>query len=189
MAKKKNKQNLTGLIINVVIIALAVLTVCTLFMPFVKGIALVASEEMASVSATGSDVITAAFNGEISKDFTDGANMLIGMKTADENSFVAVVMIWAYMLTVLVSVATLVFAILNILGMKFKLVNTVLGAALVVLAIVTFIFALVSANKHTELAVAFEKETGTKIKAVIGAYLMFAALVAGGAQVYKAKMK
>ena len=192
MAKKSSKKNdMTGLIINIVVIALAVLTVCTLFMPFLKNVNLLAGKEveLGTFSATGSDVFTAAFRGEMSTELSEGANVLIAMTTAAENSFVAVVMIWGYVLTVLVSVATLVFAVLNILGMKFRLINTILGIALVVLALVTFIFALVAASKHSSFTVIAEKETGVKLKAVIGAFMMFAALIAGGAEVYKAKMK
>jgi len=184
---KKSKQNMTGLIFNIVIIALAVLTVCTLFMPILKASGSVLKD--LSVSATGSDVFTAAFNGEASVDFTDGANMLIGMKNADENSFVAIVMIWGYIATVFVALATAVFAVLNILGMKFKLVNTILGSALVVLAIVTFIFALITASKNTNVTEIAGAEVGTRTRAMVTAYFMFAGLIAGGLQVYKAKQK
>ena len=186
MAKKKN---MTGLIFNVVIIALAVLTVCTLFMPILKATALLADVEMASVSATGADVFSGAFASEASKELSDGANMIYGLRTADENAFVAVVMIWTYMLTVLVSIATIVFAVLNVLGMKFKMVNTVLGVALAVLALLAFIFALVTAAKHTAIETAFDKDTGTRIRAMVTAYMMFAPLIAGGLQAYKARQK
>ena len=188
-AKKKQKKDLTGLIVNVVVIALAVLTVCTLFMPIFKGVALLGGKELSTVSAKGFDAFTAAFNSETASELSDGANMLIGLKTAEEGAFVSVMMIWTYMLTVVVSVASLVFAVLNVLGMKFKLVNTVLGIALVVLAILAFVFTLVSASKHTAIEVLLDKETGTKFLAAVGAYFMLAPLVAGAAEVYKARTK
>lgn len=187
MAKKKN---MTSLILNVVIIALAVLTVCTLFMPILKTSLLTLGKELGSVSATGADVFAGAFASEASLELSDGANMIYGLRTADEHAFSAVVMIWGYMLTVMVAIATLVFAVLNILGMKFKLVNTILGGALVVLSIVTFIFALIVASKNTAISETIaDKETGRKVRAMITAYLMFASLIAGGLQVYKARQK
>lgn len=186
MAKKKN---MTGLIFNVVIIALAVLTVCTLFMPILKTSVLTLGKELGSVSATGADVFTGAFASEASTELSDGANMIYGLRTGDENTFVAVVMIWSYMLTVMVALGTLVFAVLGMLGMKFRLVNTILGGALVVLALVTFIFALIVASKNTAIETLGDKESGVKVRAMITAYMMFAGLVAGGLQVYKARQK
>lgn len=188
MAKKK-KSNVS-LIMNIVIIALAVLTVCTLFMPILKTSVLTLGKELGSVSATGADVFTGAFASEASTELSDGANMIYGLRTGDENTFVAVVMIWSYMLTVMVALGTLVFAVLNILGMKFRLVNTVLGGALVVLALVAFIFTLVVAAKNTSLTeVVADKPTGSKLSAMVAAYFMFAGLIAGGLQVYKARQK
>lgn len=188
---KKSKQNMTNLIINILIIALAVLTVVTLFMPFLKSSLFTSGmvDASASVSATGSDIFTAAFNGEVSRDFSDGANRLIGMKTAEENSFVAIVMIWSYIATVFVALATLVFGVLNILGMKFRLVNTILGTALIVLALVTFIFTLITAAKNTEISEVLGQEIGTRTSAMVSAYMMFAGILAGGLQVYRAKQK
>ena len=187
MAKKK-KSNV-GLIMNIVIIALAVLTVCTLFMPILKTSVLTLGKELGSVSATGADVFTGAFASEASTELSDGANMIYGLRTGDENTFVAVVMIWSYILTVLVALGTLVFAVLGMLGMKFRLVNTVLGGALVVLALVAFIFTLVVASKNTAIETLADKESGVKVRAMITAYMMFAGLIAGGLQVYKARQK
>ena len=187
MAKKK-KSNVS-LIMNIVIIALAVLTVCTLFMPILKTSVLTLGKELGSVSATGADVFTGAFASEASTELSDGANMIYGLRTGDENTFVAVVMIWSYILTVLVALGTLVFAVLGMLGMKFRLVNTVLGAALVVLALVAFIFTLVVASKNTAIETLADKESGVKVRAMITAYMMFAGLIAGGLQVYKARQK
>ena len=182
MAKKKSQM---GMILNIALIVLSVLTICTLFMPIIKSATVVTD---IAETATGADVFSAAFAKEASSEMTGGANLLYGMRTADENSFVAVVMMWAYMLTVLVSVATLVFAVLGLLGMRFKLVNTILGAALVVLALVTFIFALIVASKNTSITEVLGKETGVRTSAMITAYLMFASMIAGGLQVYKTRV-
>lgn len=185
MAKKKSSA---GLIFNVVIIALAVLTVCTLFMPILKTSVLTLGKELGSVSANGVDVFSGAFASE-AKGLSDGAAMIYGLRTADENTFIAVVMIWGYIATVITSLATLVFAVLNILGLKFKLINTILGIALVVLAIVTFIFTLLVASKNTVIETLAGKESGVKVRAMISAYIMFAGLIAGGLEVYKARQK
>ena len=186
MAKKKSKS---GLILNIVIIALAVLTVCTLFMPILKTSLLTLGAEMGTVSATGADVFAGAFASEASLEMSEGTALIYGLRTGDENTFVAVVMIWSYILTVLVALGTLVFAVLGMLGMKFRLVNTVLGCALVVLALVAFIFTLVVASKNTAIETLADKESGVKVRAMITAYMMFAGLIAGGLQVYKARQK
>ena len=186
MAKaKKNSQK--GLIVSVVVLALAVLTVCTLFMPLIKTAVIALGKETVAISAKGWDCITAAFNSEASLDFSEGANYLIGLKAAEEGGFIATMMIWTYLLTVVVAAATAVFAVLGLLGMRFKLVNTVLGAALVVLAILAFVFVLVCASKNTALTEALGKESGEKTSALIAAFLMFAGVVAGGLQAYKAR--
>ncbi len=184
MAKKKNNA---GLIFNIVIIALAVLVVCTLFMPVLNVTSLIASKEATTTAVTGMDVFTGAFAAEASMDLSNGANMIYGLRTADENTFTAIVMIWSYMLTVGVSVATLVFAVLNLLGMRFKLVNTILGAALVVLGIVAFIFTLVVASQNTSITEVAGYETGVRVVGAIAAYCMFAGVAAGALQLYNAK--
>lgn len=187
-SKSKKKSNM-GLILNVIIIALAVLTVCTLFMPVLNRAWLTANEEIASVTIKGADVFSGTFASETAKDLSDGAKIMYGLRIAEENSFAVFVMSWGYIITVIASVATLVFAVLNVLGMKFKLVNTVLGAALVVLAIVTFIFALVVASKSTDLVTVAGYSSGAKFTAAIASYFMFATVIAGGLEVYKARQK
>ena len=178
----KSKKNQKGLIINIIIIALAVLTVCTLFFNVFKVTGTLLGKETVE-TIKGTDVFTVAFAGETPEG---NASMLYALKTAEETAFVTKVFCWSYMLTVLVSLGTLVFAILNILGMKFKLINTILGIALVVLAIVAFIFAIVVAGKFAldVLGLGLAKTEGA---IAFGSILMFAALIAGGAQVYKAR--
>ncbi|MBQ7351544.1 MAG: hypothetical protein IJW59_01570 [Clostridia bacterium] len=184
MAKSK-KNNQMGLILNIIIIALAVLTVCTLFMPIFKSTT-VATD--IATSATGADGIKAMFAGDW--DAVEGGSALLyGFKVAEDTAFVTNVALWGYFLTVLVSVATLVFAVLNVLGMKFKLVNTVLGIALVILALVTFIFAIVVASKNTAIKDSFLGDVGVKCVIHIGMYFLIATMACGGLQVFQAKRK
>ncbi len=186
MAKKRSKKNTMSLIVNIVIIALAVLTICTLFMPVFKK--WIVPGGVQTWQANGADVFTAAFAGEASIDMSAGAFALYGLKAAEDTAFVATVGYWAYMLLVLVSAAVVVFAILNILGLRFKLVNTILGSALVVLAIVTFIFALICAGKLTAVTTTVAGKTGLKCAAKIGMYFAcLGGLVCGGATVYQTR--
>ena len=113
------------------------------------------------------------------------ASYLYSLKIAEDTSFVTNTFCWAYMLTVLVSVASLVFAILGLLGMRFKLVNLILGIALVVLAVVTFIFAIVVAGKFDTDVLGLAGTTG---KIAFGSVCIICALVAGSAQVYKTRV-
>ena len=190
MAKSKSKQkSKTGLVFNIIIIALAVLTVCTLFMPVLNRAWLTANEEISSVAIKGADIFSGTFASDTTKGLSDGAKIMYGLRIAEENSFMVFVMSWGYIFTVISSIVTLVFAVLNILGMRFKLANTVLGIALVVLAIVTFIFAFVVASKSTDLVTVAGYSTGTKFTAAIASYFMFATVIAGGLEVYKARQK
>lgn len=183
MAKKK-QNNQMALILNVVVIVLAILTVVTLFMPIFKRATILGDTETLAVSAKGLDCFTAAFNGEVNlADFTDGANMLIGLRVAEEGAFIADVMIWGYILTVIVAVATLVFAVLGLLGMKFNMITKVLGGALVVLALVTLVFGLIAAGKNTELTEVLGKKNGPKATLMVAGWLMIASIVAGGTAV------
>ena len=183
MAKRKSKkQNTTRLVVSIIVIALAVLTICTLFMPVFKAFTVATKADL--WVAKGTDVFSAAFAGELSSDMT----ALYGLKAAEDTAFVATVGYWAYMLTVFVSAGVLVFAVLDLLGLRFKLVNMILGIALAVLALVTFIFALIIASKLTSVTTVLGSEVGTRTIARVGMYLgCIGALLAGGATVYQAK--
>lgn len=182
MAKKNSKKMDTmALVLTVVILALAVLTVCTLFMPVFKQWG--TATKIETWTANGADVFKAAFAGELSTDMTAGTAALYGLKAAEDTAFVATVGYWLYMLMVLVSVAVIVFAVLSMIGLRFKLVNTILGGCLAVLAILTFIFALVIAGKFSS-----DGKVGFTCAAQIGTYLgCIGALICGGATVYKAR--
>lgn len=194
MAKSKKKKSGVDmkLIMNIIIIALAILTVCTLFMPIFKSIGYLVGKQVGDATvANGADAFSAAFAGEWSSDMSAGTSMLYGYKAAEDTAFITTVALWGYMLTVIVSVASLVFAVLNILGLKFKLINTILGVALIALAVLTFILAIVAASQNTtiETGAWSGEESGNKVKIAIGMYMLIATLIAGGAQVYNARQK
>lgn len=185
MAKKKSKKmNMTKLIVTIVVIALAILTICTLFMPvFTSVVDSILGSTSSSIS--GADAITACFHGEISSELSDGANRLITMKTSEEAGLITTVFCWSYFLAVLVSCAVLVFAVLSLVGLRFKLVNTILGVALVLLALVAFIFGFIVASKF--VSVDFGSLISGKTSASVGSWLMLAGIITGCANIYNAR--
>lgn len=188
MAKKSaKKKSYLGLILNIAIIVFAVLTVCTLFMnvAFQTTIA----TDAVTAEFAGKDLLSAMFQSEINLENSGAINTLIVMKAAEETAFVTTVFMWLYLITLIVSVASLVFAVLNILGLKFKLVNTILGISLAVLAVLTFIFAIIFAGKFTDVNVVLGKEIGTKGFISVGIYMLVATIIGGGIEVYNAKRK
>lgn len=185
MAKKKSKNSTAKLICAIVVVGLAVLAICTLFMPVFTSTAEALGGLASSTShIKGADVITAVFNGEMSSDFSKGANVLINLKNSDDASFVTNVFIWTYFLTIIVSCASLVFAVLSMLGMRFRLINTLLGVALIVLALVAFIFSFIVAGKFGSIdSTVFTK--GTKV--AVGIYLFITTWICGATEVYLAR--
>ena len=90
MAKRKSKkQNTTRLVVSIIVIALAVLTICTLFMPVFKAFTVATKADL--WVAKGTDVFSAAFAGELSSDMTAGTTALYGLKAAEDTAFVATV--------------------------------------------------------------------------------------------------
>lgn len=189
MAKKKSKKsNVVKLVLTIVVIALAVLAVCTLFMPVFTTkttSSLIGSSSTSHIK--GSEVISALFNSETSSKLSSGTNSLILLRGSEDASFVTTVFTWGYFLTIIVSAAILVFAVLSLFGLRFKLLNTILGAATVVLALVTFIFACVVAGKFGSVDIGVI--LSGKTCASVGAYFMFASLIAGGMDVCLARRK
>lgn len=185
MAKKKSKKlDMTKLIVSIVVIALAVLTICTLFMPvFTTVVDSILGSTSSSIK--GTDVLSACFHGETSSDLTSGTNVLITMKASEDAGFVTTVFCWAYFLTVIVSCAVLVFAVLSMIGLRFKLINTILGGALVLLALVALIFGFVVASKFA--SVDLGSLLSGKTSASAGVWLMLAGMVTGGANIYNAR--
>ena len=189
MAKSKSKKsskNLTGLIIKIVVIALAVLTVCTLFMPVISRMtAALGGKFEASYHIYGKDVFTALFNEKVGLDFSEGANALISIKNVEGNGFVTNLFMIVYLLLLAVAVAVIVFNVLSLLGIRFKLVSFVLAAASVVLAVLTFIFAIVVASKLGKLDLGVVLETKGVI--AVGTYLLIGTLLMGSAYAFDTK--
>ena len=186
MAKKSKKKSSTlGLILNIAIIVLGILTLCTLFMPVIK-LELFAGNKVDSI--LGSDVVATAFSSEQSNEMSVVTMLLYKLKSAEDTAFITNVFCWGYIITLCVACASVVFAVLNLIGLKFKLVNKVIGIVLIAIALVTFIFGLIVMSK-------FNKETligNIEIsKGVIGIGLicMITALIGGGVQTYNSMRK
>ena len=188
MAKKKSKKNMLNIVFAIVVVALAVVTICTMFMPVftTKTSALGGAVSNAS-HIKGLDVITAAFKGETSSDLSSGANALITLKNSDEAGAVTGIFCWMYFLTVVVSAAILVFAVLRIFGFRFKLVNSILGLAVIVLALVAFICGFVVASKFG--SVDLGSWLSGKTVANVANYFMLIGVVAGGTNICLARRK
>lgn len=185
MAKKHSKKvNMLNLILTIVVIALAVLTICTMFMPvFTSKATILGSTSVSHIK--GADVITATFNGQTSSNFSAGANALISLKGAEDAGFVTGLFCWLYFLAVILSCAVIVFALLKLFGFKLKLVNAILGIVLVLLAVVAFICSFVVAGKFGSVSIS-GFVTG-KTVASAGVYLLLMTLACGGLHTYLAK--
>lgn len=178
MAKKKSSKNSSNLISSIVVLAVAVLTICSLFMPVFRQFTVQTGVDL--WTAKGSDVFAAAFASEASLDMSAGTAALYALKAAEDTAFVAVVAYWAYMLMVAVSCGVVVTKVLGLLGIRLKLVDTILGVALVLCAIVAFIFALVAAGKMTSVTTILNAETGIKCLVQVGMYIACIGGLVGG---------
>ncbi len=185
MAKKKNmKNNLTSLVMTAVIAVFSLLTICTLFMPVFKSITEIAIGG-ASSNVTGADIFAACFTGEYNKDASYGVNALVALKNGEESAFVSVVFCWAYLITVILSVVTLASVVLSLVGINFNKVQLGVGALLVVVAIVTFIFGFIVCGKFASIDLGVIVKS--KTVASIGNYLMLGTIVGGCGAVYSAR--
>lgn len=192
MAKKKSKKkSMTSMIIAVVVIALAVLTICTMFMNVISVTGKVGLFGFGAETTTmikGTDVFAAAFNGEVSSELTTATNLLVGLKSAEGTGFVTTIFVWGYILTIVVAIASLVFGILSLLGMKFNKVSVIVGAVLAVLALVTFVFAIIVAGKFSaETGLEGILSAGSKGAIAIGSCLLIATLIGGCSQAYNSR--
>ena len=187
MAKKKSKKmDVLALVLTIVVIALAVLTICTLFMPvFISKSSAFGGAIANETHIKGSDVITACFKGETSSDLSYGANALISLKGSDDAGFVTGLFCWMYFLAVIVSVGVVVFALLKVFGFKFKLVNVIFGIALVVLALVAFICSFVVAGKFGSVGLGALASGKTVV--AVGSYLLLTTIACGGMNAYLAR--
>lgn len=187
MAKKKSKKSSNvAFIINLIVILIGVLTLCTLFMPVFNIDNIVG--EVLDYSIKGSDVISGAFASEVTKEMSAGAAKIYALRNMEEISFIANVFSWGYIFALVLACASIVFAVLKLLNMKFKMANVVIGGLLAFIAVVTFIFAIVLSSKYASINTVFESVTS---KAVInfGVYLLLLTLVGGLGQVYIATKK
>ncbi|MBE5758010.1 MAG: hypothetical protein E7345_03675 [Clostridiales bacterium] len=187
MAKKSKKKNDNmSLIFNVIVIALGVLALCTIFMPVFNIDNILGG--VLDYSIKGSDVISGAFASELSSEMTAGAAKMYTLRTLDDMSFVANVFAYGYILTLVLSCAGIVFAVLNILKLKFKMVNTIIGAVWALLVVVTFIFAIVLSSKYASINTLGNTVTSKAVMAV-GTYFLIAVLGGGLLQFYSATKK
>lgn len=176
MAKKK--KNNMDLLVTIVITALAVVAVCTLFMPIIKTTSNISSS---SSVIKGIDIISATFKGEADSDTTWGAARLILLKGADDTSFVTTLFCWTYFITVVASAAIVALNVLSLIGIRIKMLNTLAGAAAVLVGIVALILAFVVSGKLVNGGVL---GLNVKTAVTIGGYLLLTSVVAGGTVVY-----
>jgi hypothetical protein len=185
MAKRKSKKGSLDIILAIVVIGLAIVTVCTLFMPIFTSKS--TSAVLGSTSTShikGIDAITAAFNSKTSGDLSNGANALIALKNSEESGAVTGIFCWTYLLTVVVSVVILALAVLRICGLKLKLVDLIVGLATVVFALVTFILGFVVASKFGSVNLG-TLMTGNTVASVAN-YFMLLAIACGCTNLYLA---
>lgn len=172
MAKRKSKKSSISLVILLVSVLLSVLAICTLFMPMLKTV----STTFGGASLTGAEIIEVAFASEANSDMTLQQISLLTMKQSDDNGFVAIVYCWAYFIGIIAAGVVVVFAVLKLIGIKLDILGVIGGAALVVLALIVFIFSFIVAGKFA-----------LEWTAAVGSYLAFAAILGGATAVYGAK--
>lgn len=181
MAKRRTKKKNANLLIAIVAIAFAALAVCTLFMPvFTTKVTIVKNTTTSSVA--GKDLLVALFNGEISSDYTEGANRMILLKNSDDNGTLTTIFLIAYFATICLSGLTAVIALLSVLNIKLKMVAMLVGVILIIGAIVTLILAFIVNGKFTTLD--WGAFATVKNAVAIGGYLTLGGVLAGGALAY-----
>lgn len=188
MAKKKSSKKSLDLsfIIYLVVIVLGVLTICTLFMPVFNIDNIVG--DVLDYSIKGSDVISGAFASEVTSEMSAGAAKIYALRSLEDISFITNVFAWGYIITIVLACASVVFAVLRLLNMKFKMVNLIIGGLLALLAIVTFIFAIVLSSKYASINTILGSVTSKAIMNV-AVYLLILTIAGGVGQVYTATRK
>jgi len=177
MAKKSNK---TGLVLNLLVIIFAAIALSTLFFAVIGTNAIAAGKVVGDATLfKGTDVLTAMFADGISLDMSGEANALYLLRAAEDTAFVTTMFSWGYLITLCASAVALVFAVLNIIGLRFKLINRIVGIALVLVAVATFVFAILVAGEFTNVLGEGILETGTKGFISFGSYLLVGGLLAG----------
>ena len=127
MAKKNSKKLSTErLIVDVALIVLAIVLICTLAMPMFSVYGeLLGSARTELYATTG--FIADIFNGNITNGW-------------------AIISMIAYFITLLLSLAVIVFAVLDLFGVKVNIPNKALELLLVVFAVVLFVTAIIYAS-------------------------------------------
>ena len=183
MAKRKSKKlTQKRTILALILMVLSVLTICTMFMPaFSSQLNTIVGSSNKS-QTTGLDVLTACFNNSISSDFSGGANTLISLKNSDDYAFITNVFCWAYFITVVISGAVLITALLSVIKIRLKYVYMLLGALLVFAALITFIFGFIVAGKFGYSGYL----TSYNTSASVAVYLMLVAIICGITEILSA---
>ena len=184
MAKRKTKKSQRDFLVSIVLAVLAVLVICTLFMPvFSSKGDLGGVLQTKEAKTTGADVLTACFHEKTSGDYTGGANTLITLKTSDDYGFVTSVFVWTYFLSILAAAVVLASAVLSMLGIRINLLGLVGGAALLLLALVAFIFSLIVAGKFGYAGTLVSYTTTL----AVGGWFLLAGVLCGAGAAYTAK--
>ena len=187
MAKKKSKKSSNlAFIINLVVILLGVLTIYTLFMPVFNIDNIVG--EVLDYSIKGSDVISGAFASEVTSEMTAGAAKIYTLRNMEDISFIANVFSWGYIITLILACVSIVFAVLKLLNMKFKMGTVICGGLVALVAVITFVFAIVLSSKYASINTVFGSVTSKAIMN-IAVYLLLLTIAGGVGQVYVATKK
>lgn len=183
MAKKKSKKSTQKrTILALVLMVLSVLTICTMFMPAFSSQLNTIIGSSNKAQTTGLDVLTACFNGSVSSDFSSGANTLISLKNSDDYAFITGVFCWTYFITIVASGAVLITAILSLVKIRLKYVSMILGALLVFVALIAFIFGFIVASKFGYSGYLASYKTS----ASVAVYFMLAAIITGITEIISA---
>lgn len=176
MAKK---GNYTKLVINLAIILLAIMAICTLFLPVITTKIVGGGAIEATSQIKGVDVLVAGLACETSADMSVVANTIVTMKQASETALSTNLFIWSYIATLVACAVTVIFAILSLCGIYLRRTSKVIGIVLIVLSITTIITALFFANEFNNIVTVLGVDIGTKGMIDFGAYLTLLAVPAG----------
>ena len=185
MARRRLKRKQTNFILTLAIILLAVLTLCTLFMPMLRSSGDIAGYKTSDYNVTGADIVSAAFTDKTSSGDSYGKISLVSMKNSDDNKFVAIVFIWSYLIAMVAAAVVGVLAILSLIRINLRLINALAGVVLMITSLVAFIFAFIAAGKFGSLSIGSLVSVNTV--AAVGNYILLAGLVCGITSAYKSR--
>lgn len=187
MAKKKSKNKRLDItfIINLIVVLLGILTLCTLFIPVfvIDNVG-----EVLDFSINGADVVSGAFASEVSSEMSSGALEIYLLKDAESTGFLANVFSYGYVMLLILSCVSVVFGVLRLINMKFKKANVVIGGLLALLAVVVFIFGLILSIKYASNYTVLGKVISKAVMS-IGIYILLLTIFGGVGQVYVSSKK